>query len=298
VSGAATGRGWACGKAILLGEHAVVYGSPAVAIPIPELGVEVEVRPGGGWELASDEGIDPDILERARDAQLAAVGWTGEPPRILVRGTLPPACGMGSSAAVSVALARALSAATGGPTDDDAIRALADHSERVFHDRPSGVDVATVLAGAPIRFRRGEEPRPLSVGRRVDLWVVDTGVRSSTAEVVAAVARRREADPAAIEGAMDRIGRAADRGAAALEEGDGPGLVGAVEDAMAGLRSIGVSHPAIEEVVTAARRGGASAAKLSGAGRGGIVLVIAPEPGWDPGPRLADHPVLARITLG
>jgi mevalonate kinase len=298
VTAPRVGSGRACGKAILLGEHSVVYGGPAVAIPVPALTVDVEIGEGDGWELEPAEEVDRRILDRARDAQLTAIGWSGPPPRVCVRANLPPACGLGSSAALSVALARALSAATGRPTDDDAIRALADHSERVFHDRPSGVDVATVLAGRPIHFRRGEAPRSLAVACQVDLWVVDSGVRSSTAAVVAAVARRRADDPETIAAAMRRLDRAARRGMAALEDGAPAELAGAIDEAMAGLREIGVSHPAIERVVAAAGEAGARTAKLSGAGRGGIVLVVAPDRGWDPGPRLAGQPVLAHISLG
>ncbi|MDP7111382.1 MAG: mevalonate kinase [Myxococcota bacterium] len=292
------GSGRACGKAILLGEHSVVYGGPAVAIPVPALTVDVEIEAGDGWDLGPAEGVDRRILDRARDAQLAAIGWSGNPPRIRVRANLPPACGLGSSAALSVALARALSTATGRPTDPEAVGTLANHSELVFHDRPSGVDVATVLAGTPIHFRRGQAPRPLQVACKIDLWVVDTGVRSCTAEVVAAVARRREADHETIAAAMQGLDQAARRGMAALETGAPAELISAVDDAMTGLRAIGVSHPAIERVVAAAREAGAPAAKLSGAGCGGIVLVVAPEPDWEPGPALADQLVLTRISLG
>lgn len=296
------GSGRAGGKTILLGEHAVVYGAPAVAIPVPDLQIRVDVGPGEGWDLRAD-GVDPDgvdraALDRARDAQLALLGWSGPPPGIRVRASLPPSCGLGSSAALGVALARALLAATGEGDTPDRVRELADASEHVFHERPSGVDVATVLAGTPIRFRRGETPRPVHVRGRFDLFVVDTEVRSRTSDVVAAVAARRGANPGETATTMDDLARHAAEGADALERGDPAALAAAMTGAMEGLRTLDVSHPAIEGVVDAALQAGAGAAKLSGAGRGGIVLLLAPAPEWSPGPAVDGHPVLTRITLG
>ncbi len=292
-----SGTGRAGGKAILLGEHAVVYGATAIAIPVPQLWVEVEVGPGSGWDMETPEGVDPDLLDRARDAQLAALGWPGRPPRIRIRANLPVSCGLGSSAALSVALARALLAASRGRGPAGRLIELANASELVFHERPSGVDVATILAEVPIRFRRGEIPRPLRVEGRFDLWVVDSGVRSLTAEVVSAVAARRRSAAAETDAAMARLAGAAETGADALERGDRASLGQAMAGAMEGLRAIDVSHPAIERVVEEAKIRGALAAKLSGAGRGGIVLLLAPGRRWTPGPDVAGCPVLTRITL-
>ncbi len=296
------GTGRAGGKTILLGEHAVVYGAPAVAIPVPDLTIRVDVGPWEGWDLseagAEPSGVDRVALDRARDAQLELLGWSGPAPGIRIRASIPPSCGLGSSAALGVALARALLDAAGEPAAPPRVRALADASERVFHERPSGVDVATVLAGTPIRFRRGEDPRPLRVGGRFDLFVVDTRVRSRTSEVVAAVAARHESNPDVMAEAMRHLARLAGGGADALERGDHAALAAAMSGAMEGLRILDVSHPAVEEVVDAALNEGAAAAKLSGAGRGGIVLVLAPDAEWTPGPAVGGRPVLTRITLG
>ena len=296
-SDATLAAGQAGGKAILLGEHAVVYGSPAVAIPVPGLAVEVTLLEGAGWDLDPDIDAHRAALERARDAQLAALDWPGAPPRIRVRGTLPASCGLGSSAALSVALARALLAATASPEDDRRVGELADASERVFHDRPSGVDVATVLAGVPIRFQHGQPTRTVRPGRRTDLWVVDTGVRSRTADVVSDVARQRDREPRRFDEAMVELVGAAGQGCQALEGGDLAGLGKAMARAMVGLRAMDVSHEAIEDVIREAELAGALGAKLSGAGRGGIVLLLGRDPSWQPPRLLAGQPVLARVVL-
>jgi len=292
----ATGR--AGGKAILFGEHTVVYGGAAVATPVTGLHVEVEVAPGSGWDLPDQAATRSRRLDRARDVILAEIGWPGLPPMIRVRGTLPPACGLGSSAALSIALSRALLDAAGRPADDDVVRELANASETVFHGNASGVDVATVLAGKPILFRRGEPATPVSVGDRIDLWLVDTQVRSSTSEVVADVASLRRSEPERFREARERIARSVDDGIGALTTGSTEELAAAMSLAMGGLRAIRVSHERIEQVLEAATRAGATGGKLSGAGRGGVVLLLSPDPEWEPGQEIADCPVLTRVTLG
>jgi len=290
--------GQAGGKAILFGEHTVVYGGAAVATPVAGLCVEAEVVPGSGWDLPDHPGVRSRRLDRARDVILQELQWPGLPPLIRVRGTLPPACGLGSSAALSVALSRALMNASGCDPDDDKVRHLANAAETVFHGNASGVDVATVLAGKPILFRRGERTLSVSVGGRVDLWLVDTRVRSSTSAVVADVAELRRSEPERFRDARERIARSVDAGVAALAAGSPDQLADAMTLAMEGLRAIAVSHDRIEDVLAAAAAAGAAGGKLSGAGRGGVVLLLAPDAAWDPGPALADCPVLTRVTLG
>lgn len=292
----ATGR--AGGKAILFGEHTVVYGGAAIATPVSGLHVEVEVAPGSGWDLPDHPAARSLRLDRARDVILQKIRWPGLPPLIRVRGTLPPACGLGSSAALSVALCRALLGAAERSDDDEVVRELANAAETVFHGNASGVDVATVLAGCPILFRRGETPIPVSAGGRVDLWLVDTRVRSSTAEVVADVAQLRRSEPERFRDARERISSSVEEGVAALDSGSCETLAAAMALAMEGLRAIDVSHERIEDVLVAAGAAGAAGGKLSGAGRGGVVLVLAPDTDWDPGPEIAGCPVLTRVTLG
>jgi mevalonate kinase len=243
------------------------------------------------------DGVDTDPLRRARDVVLQAAGWTGEAPHVTTRATLPLACGLGSSAAFSVALVRAVLAGLGQPATPAEVRPLANLAEAVFHGNPSGVDVATVLSDVPIRFRRGGEPVAVRVGGTFHLWIVDTTIRSSTAEVVASVAALRQRDPAAIDGHFTTIAEAVELGISSIAEGSIDGLAAAMDAAMLGLRGIGVSHPSTEVVIDRARRRGALSGKLSGAGRGGVVLLLAADDRWDPGPTVAGCPVLTRATL-
>jgi len=297
VTAAHEARGAAGGKAILVGEHAVVYGGRAVAMPVSGLQVRVLLSAGGGWDLGEPPGAREPLLDRARDAVLEAAGWQGPPPHLAVRSTLPLACGLGSSAAFAVALARAVLDAVGRAADDEVVRALADAAEAEFHGNPSGVDVATVVRAQPILFRRGEVPAPVPLRGRFDLWIVDTGVRSQTGDVVSDVARLRERDPDRFTTSNVQIATSVEQALAALREGDVGALGQAMYTAMRGLRGIGVSHPAVEAVVDAATARGAAGAKLSGAGRGGVVLVLAPDADWSPGDAPGGGRVLTRVPL-
>jgi mevalonate kinase len=286
--------GRAGGKAILFGEHAVVYGGVAVALPVRSLELSILLDKGEGWSMS--EAPSPK-LDRARDAVLEAAGWDGPHVHGVIESTLPLACGLGSSAALAVALARAvLSASCREHTSED-VRALADAAERVFHGNPSGVDVAAILQGHPIRFRRGESPLPLGTAGRFDLWVVDTGVRSETSEVVADVAQLRADHPGRFDASREHIATSVADGIRALNGGTAREMAEAMDLAMVGLRGMGVSHPAIENVLLDGRRRGALGGKLSGAGRGGVVLLLAPDPDWTPGDTVGDCAVLTRVTV-
>lgn len=286
--------GRAGGKTILFGEHAVVHGGVAVAVPVPNLELKVLLDTGTGWNAPTR---DTDILERALEAILLEAAWDGPGLFVDVRSTLPLACGLGSSAALSVALARAVLSAQRRENAPDLVRSLANAGERVFHGNPSGVDVATIVLGRPIRFRRGEEPREIAAAGRFDLWVVDTGVRSRTSEVVADVAALRSTSPDTFRAALDRIALSVTAGLRTLDGGTAEEMARAMDQAMVGLRDIDVSHPAIEAVIREGVARGALGGKLSGAGRGGVVLLLAPEPEWTPGPEVGGCRVLTRVTL-
>ncbi len=286
--------GRAGGKTILLGEHAVVYGGTAVAVPVTALELRVLLDTGEGWRAPTG---DTDVLDRALAAILEAAGWDGPSLFVDVRSTLPLACGLGSSAALCVALARAVLTAQRSEHSLDRLRELANAGERVFHGNPSGVDVATIVLGRPIRFRKGEPPQEIAASGRFDLWIVDTGVRSRTSEVVAGVAQLRAEEAATFEIALRHIADSVAAGLDALDGGDSARMAAAMDHAMEGLRAIDVSHPVIEEVIREGVGNGALSGKLSGAGRGGVVLLLAPDPAWDPGPEIAGCPVLTRVTL-
>lgn len=243
--------------------------------------------------------VPGDTHRQELDAALAdvhaALGVPPRPLRVRVRSDLPPAAGMGSSAALAVALARAVADAAALPLSREEASRVAFETERRFHGRASGIDNTTAAWGIPLAFRPGAPPEPLEVGGPFRFLWVHSGVTSSTRDAVAAVAALRDRDPGGTEALFDEIAATVASGRAAIARGDAPSLAAALTSNQAHLRRLGVSHPAIEAVITRALAWGAPAAKLTGAGRGGMVLVLAPD---DPEPLRRAFPGAVEGVLG
>lgn len=274
-------------KLILCGEHAVVYGRPAIAVPLSDVRAYAEVSPGlsgaGVRFHAPDLGEDwsaagrPDHpLSELALAALARLGLAAADLEITLRSDIPIASGMGSGAAIGTALVRALAIYAGWSLAPDEIAALVYDSERRYHGTPSGIDNTVVAHGRPIWFVRGAPPtiESLAVGAPLSLVVGDTGVRSATRLPVGAVREAWQANPTHYEALFDAVGELVIQARAALAAGDAP-LLGRLLDANQHLlEQIGVSSPELERLVTAARGAGALGAKLSGAGWGGVMLAL------------------------
>jgi len=276
----ASGR--AAGKVILLGEHVVVYGRPALAAGLAR-GLEVRVERGEG-----PPGLRTDVPALSADARpvtlvreaAAALGISADGLRVQVRSDLPAGAGLGSSAALCVATLRALAAAAGRRLTLADELALGRRLEAIFHGNPSGIDPAAAVLGGCFRFTRGEPPMvtPLRVPRPLPLVVAHTGRGRSTGAVVAGLRERWDRDRAAYERRFDEVAGLVAEGAAAVESGDVVGLGRTFDENQRLLEALGVSAPEVECLVAAARGAGAFGAKLTGGGGGGAVIAVAAEP--------------------
>ena len=275
-------RGRAAGKVILLGEHAVVYGRPALAAGLA-LGLEVEVRSEKGPARVETDRPGMEADSRPLHLLKEAAAALHVAPRDLVvsiRSELPPGAGLGSSAALSVALLRALASATGRTLRADDELALGRRLEAIFHGHPSGIDPAAAALGGCFRFVRGEPPSitPLRPARPLPL-VVALGRRPrSTGAAVGGLRSRWEANRTRYERLFDAVGAVVADGARAAETGDLAALGAAFDRNQTLLVELGVSAADVDELVTVAREAGALGAKLTGGGTGGAVLALAPDP--------------------
>jgi mevalonate kinase len=262
----ANGHGFASGKLILCGEHAVVHGHPAIAFAVDRgTDVHLQRRPGA---LTIDSPFDDDLLRRALTTLLGDDGFA-----VRLRSTLPVGRGMGSSASLAVALVRARRSVA--PSDADEFdEAMA--VERVFHANPSGVDVAVSSRGGVLRYVRSAPTAPpqLTV-LPCPTWsavVIDSGKAGYTAGLVAGVASRRPG----IDGLLERIGALVDEASAVLRDPASLGPLLTENHRL--LAGIGVSTDEVDGLVDLALRNGAHGAKLSGAGGGGVVLALHDDP--------------------
>ncbi len=278
------GVGTAPGKVILFGEHAVVYGRPALAAPVTQVCATVVVQegePGQGLvihalDLAQQVRPDEDGHPLAEAVRLG-LKWLGlaEPDWDAdVSSTIPIASGLGSGAAVSVALLRGLAAAAGREFSAAEVSALAYEVERLHHGTPSGVDNTVVAYGQPVYFVRGRAPQPFTIGRPFLLAIGDTGIASPTKVAVGDVRAAWQREPERYEALFDRVGAIVEAARDAISEGR-PEVLGPLMDANhALLQQIGVSSPELDALVCAANAAGAGGAKLCGGGRGGNMIAL------------------------
>jgi mevalonate kinase len=276
----------ASGKVILLGEHAVVYGAPALAVGL-DRGALASAEPAersrlelGEQRAAAGDGSE---LSRAFEALLAELGA----PPLAVRASLelPAGSGLGASAALGVAIARAVLERVAPGEDARALRArvLAGAAawERVFHGNPSGIDAAAAEGGGCIRFSRESGTERVPVARALPLVIAIAGPPASTRQMVEGVARLAERRPDSFAKTIAGITSLVDNARLCIEAGDLPGLGKLMDLNQMLLSGLMVSSEGIEAACDSARRAGALGAKLTGAGGGGAVVALAdldPEP--------------------
>lgn len=277
------------GKVILFGEHAVVYGRPAIAVPVLDVQAQVSLEPAGAGQgvriVAADLDRDFDLAEADSDDPLALIvrltlahlGQTEAPDATLtITSTIPLGRGLGSGAAVSTAIGHALAAFFEQSIPLAEISALVYEVEKHHHGTPSGIDNTVVAFAQPVYFIKGRPIKRIQVGQPFTLVVGDTGRVAPTHTVVGDVRRRWQTDRDRYEGYFDEIGAIVQQARVAIEEGlTGPEAIGKLmNDNQELLETIGVSSPELDHLVTAARQAGALGAKLSGAGGGGNMIAL------------------------
>ncbi|WP_394842134.1 mevalonate kinase [Pendulispora brunnea] len=275
-SNVARGRG----KIILLGEHAVVYGAPALAVAI-ERGASATARPSlGGISRLRIPSYGLDTVEEGPCDHGRAFG-------ALVRATklaasmeveadveLPGGGGLGSSAALGVAVARALDPHAG----PDVIAARVMAWERVFHGNASGVDAAISARGGCILFRRGAAIEPVHLRAALTVCVGYSGAAASTKAMIESVIRLRERHAGLVDAAFDAIPALVHRAHDAIRTMDLATLGRLMNENHEWLARLRLSTPQIERLRALAHAQDAFGAKLTGSGGGGCVVALVEGP--------------------
>jgi len=274
------------GKIILFGEHAVVYGRPALAVPVTQVQATATVSEnsrGGVWIEAPNINLSSAISQLAPEHPLVAVINSvfttlgiARPPActVYLQSTIPVASGLGSGAAVSVAILRALSAYLGRPLTDAQVNGLAFQAEKLYHGTPSGIDNTVVTYARPVYFVKGQPIKTFRVGASFTLVIGDTGISAPTKESVGALRSLREADPTRWEKIFSQVGEIVWDARQAIERGDTPALGELMDANHALLQEMTVSCTELDTLTEAARKAGALGAKLSGSGRGGNMIAL------------------------
>lgn len=279
-----TAEGTAYGKLILIGEHAVVYGYPAIAMPFKWLQVQVHITPASGpiildsalYNGKMDEA--PQMLDGLVKSVKEALSWIGARETgfaITICSDVPTGRGLGSSAAVTTATMRALMAYFDCEMSAHRLLALLHTSELVAHGTPSGLDAATVMADGPIWYKNGERITPFSLGGCFHMVVADTGHQSDTASAVQGVRQYVTSEPAKGKTSLLHINEGVRDVGQALKEGAQQKIGRAFHAVQRELEVLGVSNSPLQQLITAANQAGALGAKLTGGGRGGCMLALA-----------------------
>ncbi|MFH1434884.1 MAG: mevalonate kinase [Pseudomonadota bacterium] len=264
-----TGNGG--GKLILMGEHAVVYGKPAIGMNL-DRGIEAALT-------AIDKGPPTvELDQRGFAAFVSAAAHAGLDPgrfNVAITSSLPVGQGLGSSAALSVALGRAMLAALGREETDEKVIELAHVMETVFHGSPSGMDARLALGRGPLLFRKGEEPETLRVGAAVPIVVLTTESSPSTKVMVRRVREQYEKNPKKISGLMDHIENLVLEAGTFIQKGHLYELGRAMNENHGVLWALGVSTGELDSLREKALKAGSPGAKLTGGGGGGAVICLA-----------------------
>lgn len=268
--------GKACGKVILLGEHFVVHGVPAIAAAISNC-CELTLEKAEKTAFIGPAGTSQERSKTAIEGILNAMG-VKERYAITYGGNLPVFGGLGSSAAFSVAIVRAIAASRKLKLSPEDVCKFAHEGEKAFHGNPSGLDHTISAHGGVMMFRRGErtnEYEPIRLGISLDIVIGVTGVFGPTSKMVAKVGEYKKRQPVVFDKLCDSARAVVGEGVNALREGNIVRL-GELMNLNHGLLcSVGVAIKENEDIVHAMRSAGALGAKITGGGGGGVCIGLA-----------------------
>jgi mevalonate kinase len=275
-------------KIILFGEHAVVYNQPAIAAPVSSLNAQAVICPSSGDEglfidakdlnMLFPVSLDADMVDNALTltAQKVLSVLNINPPNAIIQLTsnIPMASGLGSGAAVSTAVARAIIHASGAEISQAQLNAIIFEVEKLYHGTPSGVDNTVIVYETPVYFIRNHPIQRLKLNTPITFLIGDTGKASLTKVAVGDVRTLYDRDPVRVQMIFEKIGDIARNAHTALQVGDIINLGYLMDENHTYLQQLTVSSPELDHLVNTAREAGALGAKLSGGGRGGNMIAL------------------------
>lgn len=276
--------GVAHSKVILVGEHAVVHGQPAIAIPFPLIGVESIVKPIEGDIYVDSELYQgllyeaPPALKGIADTIYQTLEQLNLPKQdlfISIKSSIPPGKGLGSSASVAIAIVKSLFNYAGESYTNNDILPLANISESYAHGAPSGIDSLTIASPCPIWYQKDGPTQQIMPQSDFHFVVADTGQMADTKTAVSTVKQMLKFAPKKVYSQIERIGELTHLAKDSLEESSKQLLGKVLDEAQKELESMGVSNASLNRLIHYAKKEGALGAKLTGGGNGGCIIALA-----------------------
>ncbi|APX72807.1 mevalonate kinase [Companilactobacillus allii] len=277
------GIGKSHGKTIIMGEHAVVYGYPAIAIPLVSIPVIVRIKVNPESTLSSKYFVGklsnlPDSLSGVKylinllDEKLNTehINYA-----ISIDSSLPIERGLGSSAAIGSALTRAFFDFFDKPLDDDTLIHYVNKSETVTHGKASGLDALTVISDFPVNYSKKEQVNYFNFNSDGFLVIADSGVKGKTKETVSDVKKMYDKDPHYIGEILKQLGQCTKQTKMALNDNHLKTLGKIFNTANNLLSELNLSIPKTDKLIQSANNSGALGSKITGGGRGGCIICLA-----------------------
>lgn len=271
-------------KIILIGEHSVVYGQPAIALPISNIKLTATLTKSSSNGQTIDSiyyrGPIQNLPNEMNGIRLLLrqliTYFNGETDQwqLVIKSMLPAERGMGSSAASAIAIIRAFFDYYQRSLSKTQLLSFANVEEKLTHTNPSGLDAATTSSSEPIWFTRGEIGHSIAMNLSATLVIADTGILGQTATAVTRVADQAAEFPADTQKKIEQLGTLTKNAATALKDNDALALGHIMDEAQTQLSSLSVSHPQLEHLIKIARANGALGAKLTGGGIGGCMIAL------------------------
>ena len=275
--------GTAHGKIILIGEHAVVYGEPAIALPFMATPVKVSIKQTleRSWIDSSyyqgplcDAPQPLENLSQLIRTVCSDLSQSADHLFLTVNSSIPAERGMGSSAAVATAVVRALFSYFNASLSDEQLLHYVDLSEKIAHGNPSGIDAHVAGSNVPVYFRKGHVFEPLSLNISGHLIAADTGITGQTLQAVSDVADLLKRQPKDTRAVITHIGQLTLTAKVAIETDQCESLGRLMTEAHNALKQLNVSNETLDHLVETALDHGALGAKLTGGGRGGCMIAL------------------------
>ncbi|WP_268913087.1 mevalonate kinase [Lentilactobacillus sp. SPB1-3] len=271
-------------KIILFGEHSVVYGHPAIALPLYSVNVTATIIPAESGQWIRSRYFDGQIAQLGENLLgikrliawiLTDLNQTSSSFTIQIESKIPAERGMGSSAATAVAITRALYKYFDKTITRDTLLQIANVEEQVTHGNPSGIDTATVSSEYPIWFVKHQENEQIAFNLTSDYLVIaDSGIKGKTSEAVNLIADNLITDANEMQPLIDDLGKIALQGKTALQQADSKLVGHLMTTSHHHLQQLGVSTPTLDKFVDLAIANGAYGAKLTGSGMGGCMIAL------------------------